>query len=191
MALHATIVPARGAARDTRLALWSPPSERGRVDRDDPLRPPLGRRVQGHELDEADGQVALPGKPGEIDDLVVVEAPNHHAVHLDPLEPGLLSRLQASGLQASRTARALQNKNADARSELEVWRGAYLPYLTPTSRSCTTTAAGCTVEIRPCVVAGQDLKCDRPSVTAAAAHAVTVTVEEEGRVIALTTVVLR
>jgi Tfp pilus assembly protein PilV len=99
--------------------------------------------------------------------------------------------LQASGLQASRTARALQNMNADARSELEVWRGAYLPYLTPTSRSCTTTAAGCTVEIRPCVVAGQDLECDRPSVTAAAAHAVTVTVEEEGRVIALTTVVLR
>ncbi len=98
--------------------------------------------------------------------------------------------LQASGLTATRTSQEMQRLNAAARSELDVLRGAPMPYTSFQTRSCPTLAEGCTVEIRPCAVVGSDLDCGRGSVAEPAAHAITLVVSEGERSVTLNTVVV-
>lgn len=100
--------------------------------------------------------------------------------------------LQASGLNATRTAQAMQRLNTTARSEVDVWRSAAMTNEAPLTRSCATTGTGCVVEIRPCVVTGaRDLDCGVASAAVQAAHAVTVTVTDDEREVVLRTVVMR
>lgn len=99
--------------------------------------------------------------------------------------------LQSSGLRATRTAQVLQQLNAGARSEIDVWRGAPLPYLTPQTRSCSAAEGDCSVEIQSCVVSGSGLSCDLTSVAEAHAHAITVSLTRDTKNVTLRTVVLR
>ena len=45
--------------------------------------------VERHELDEAHAHALGSPEGGEVDDLVVVHAPHHHAVDLHRVEPGV------------------------------------------------------------------------------------------------------
>ncbi len=56
---------------------------------DDLVHRPVAGRVEGHELDEADPDAAVSAVRGEVDDLVVVDAADHDAVHLDGVESGV------------------------------------------------------------------------------------------------------
>ena len=45
--------------------------------------------VEGHALDEAHAHAPLPAEGGEVEDLVVVDTPDEHAVDLDRVEAGV------------------------------------------------------------------------------------------------------
>jgi len=100
--------------------------------------------------------------------------------------------LQATALNATRTAEATQRLAATARSELDVVRGMAFTTSEPTTTHCVTSATGCTVHVLPCLVAiDGSLDCTLGLVAAPAAHAVTVTVRANDAELRLRTVVLR
>ena len=57
---------------------------------DDGVGVPAAGRVERHPLDEPHLDALVPPEPGEVDDLVVVDAALHDGVDLDRIEPGLL-----------------------------------------------------------------------------------------------------
>src|SRR5215218_960500 len=62
---------------------------------DDGSAGPAARRVERHELDEPDLDAALAPERGQLDELVVVDAPLHHGVQLHGIEPGLQGGVDA------------------------------------------------------------------------------------------------
>jgi len=100
--------------------------------------------------------------------------------------------LQATALNATRTAEATQRLAATARSELDVVRGMAFTTTEATTTNCVTSATGCTLAVLPCFVAsGGTLDCTLAMVSEPAAHAVVVHVVENDRELRLRTVVLR
>lgn len=114
-----------------------------------------------------------------------------------------LAALQTSSLAATGTARDLQELNADARSEMDVWRarlsdpGALYP--TIVDGACATRAE-CQVQISPCVLvngpqgSAASLDCTLSTVPDPAAHAVKVVVRnarDESRAVTLNSIVMR
>lgn len=99
--------------------------------------------------------------------------------------------IQGTSLRASSVAKEIQELNAAARSELDVWRARLESsvYDGPQSGSCMAGADGCTVEISPCVVTGITLRCDQGTVASPAAQAVTVSVTRGERTVTLNSVV--
>lgn len=98
--------------------------------------------------------------------------------------------MQTSGLQATRVAKAVQELNSAATTELDVWRGSYLSSTTPEKRVCLTVGDDCHVEVLPCVLSASSLDCTRASVTSPVAHVVTVHVTHvTGRDLQLTSLV--
>jgi len=99
--------------------------------------------------------------------------------------------LQASALNATRTAEIVKQLDATARSELAVLRGQYLHVNEPVVRPCGREPVGCTVEIRPCLLdmAG-DLDCTHAIVIDAAAISLTVSATRGDRNVTLRSLVL-
>ena len=73
--------------------------------------------VEGHELDEAHADALLATEGGEVDDLVVVDAPHHHAVDLHRIEAGLDARRRCRRCTRSRSSRRVSSRNTSGRSE--------------------------------------------------------------------------
>ncbi len=98
--------------------------------------------------------------------------------------------MQTSGLQATRVAKAVQELNSAASTEMDVWRGSYLSSTTPETRVCLTTDSSCEVEVLPCALSAGTMDCTRKSVPAPVAHIVTVRISHQvGRDLELTSLV--
>lgn len=99
--------------------------------------------------------------------------------------------LQANGLRASRAAQQIQALNAEARSELDVWRVrlASETRTEPTSGTCMTGSQGCSVTLTPCLLVAGTLDCDRGTVSDPDAQSVTVQVTHADRSVTLRSVV--
>lgn len=98
--------------------------------------------------------------------------------------------LQATGLRTTGVAKDLQELNATAQSELDVWKAAALLSPDPLNRTCTMFATNCTVAIVPCEVSGGDLACSSVTIANFDAHLVEVTVARDDRQLTLRTVVV-
>jgi len=99
--------------------------------------------------------------------------------------------VQGTSIRASRVAKEVQELNAMARSELDVWRARLESsvYDGPQSGNCLAGSDGCSVEIRPCALDGATLRCDQGTVVSPVAQAVTVSVTRGERVVTLSSVV--
>jgi prepilin-type N-terminal cleavage/methylation domain-containing protein len=101
-----------------------------------------------------------------------------------------IAGLQVTGLRASQTARAVQQLNAIATTELDAWRGTRITFTEAHTGSCATRAAGCTVRILPCTTSIDELACSSRPAGPITAYAVTVRAEVEGRDLEIQSVML-
>ena len=100
--------------------------------------------------------------------------------------------MQATALGATRTAEVVQTLNAAARRELETARGRTIDATLPTALACGSGAAGCGLEVRPCLIdSAGALDFPLSLVADPVAHAITVTATNGARSVALRTVVMR
>ncbi len=102
--------------------------------------------------------------------------------------------MQTTGLRATRTSQVMQDLNADARSQLDLMRLRLSSesWNSPTTSGCDIRGtSNCSVEIRPCLVAGGQLDCRVASASEPAAHAVRVTVSQLENEVVLDTIILR
>lgn len=97
--------------------------------------------------------------------------------------------LQGTSLTANRTARLVQELNAAARSELDVWKASAPPGADIQTRSCTLHAHGsinvdeCTVRFKYCQAdgVGRSLSCTAHKPARTDAYLVEVDVSKNGR----------
>ena len=103
--------------------------------------------VEGHELDEAHADAPLATERGEVDDLVVVDAPDHDAVDLHRVEPGVERgvdpgedpvELVAPGERAERPR--ARSESSDTLMRREAGGGEVVGHLRAAARRCVVIA---------------------------------------------------